>query len=96
MLTIVCRGGKLAIKATGTVFEPIVKDATVEVEVKFGPIRLLRTTADFCEQTAQVDLECPIEKGVLTLTKEVDIPNEVPPVCSNFKRNNTSGGTKGC
>lgn len=71
-------GAKLSIKATGTVYEPIVDGATVEVEVKYGPIRLLRTTADFCEQTSQVDLECPIEKGVLSLTKEVDIPNEVP------------------
>jgi hypothetical protein len=43
-------------------------------------IRLISTTADLCEQIGNVDLKCPIEKGVLSITKAVDIPKEVPPV----------------
>jgi hypothetical protein len=27
-----------------------------------------------------VDLECPIEKGKISITKEVELPKEIPPV----------------
>jgi hypothetical protein len=30
--------------------------------------------------TQQIDMECPVKKGVLTIKKEVDIPKQV--VCS--------------
>lgn len=49
--------------------------------MKYGLIRLVNTRADLCEQVGNVDLECPIEKGVLSITKAVEIPKEVPPVC---------------
>jgi hypothetical protein len=52
--------------------------------VKYGLITLLRTKADLCDQINNVDLECPIKKGKLTITKTVDIPNEVPPVSLAF------------
>ncbi|KAI0490179.1 phosphatidylinositol transfer protein [Xylaria cf. heliscus] len=72
-------GAKLTIHATGTVFKTIEKDAYVKLVVKYGLIRLISTTADLCEQVENVDLKCPIEKGVLSITKSVDIPKEVPP-----------------
>ncbi|KAF3062479.1 Phosphatidylglycerol/phosphatidylinositol transfer protein [Daldinia childiae] len=72
-------GAELVIRATGTVFERIEKGAYVDIVVKYGLIRLLATRADLCEQIGNVDLECPIEKGVLSITKSVDIPKEVPP-----------------
>jgi len=72
-------GAKLTIHATGTVFEPIEEGAEVNLIVKYGLIRLVKTTADLCEQIKEVDLECPIKKGVLSITKEVEIPKEVPP-----------------
>ncbi|KAI1105837.1 phosphatidylinositol/phosphatidylglycerol transfer protein [Jackrogersella minutella] len=72
-------GAELVIRATGTVFEPITDGATVNLVVKYGLIRLISTTASLCEQIENVDLECPIEKGVLSITKSVDIPKEVPP-----------------
>lgn len=74
-------GAELVIRATGTVFERIEEGAYVDIVVKYGLIRLLATRADLCEQIGNVDLECPIEKGVLSITKSVDIPKEVPPVC---------------
>lgn len=43
-------------------------------------IRLVKTEADLCEQIKNVDLECPIEKGIISLTKAVDLPKEIPPV----------------
>jgi len=75
-----CRGAELVIRASGTVFEPIEDGAYVKLVVKYGLIRLISTTADLCEQIDNVDLKCPIEKGVLSITKSVDIPKEVPPV----------------
>ncbi|KAI1768801.1 phosphatidylinositol/phosphatidylglycerol transfer protein [Hypoxylon sp. FL1150] len=72
-------GAELVIRATGTVFEPITDGAYVNLVVKYGLIRLISTQADLCEQIGNVDLECPIEKGVLSITKAVEIPKEVPP-----------------
>ncbi|KAI2624271.1 ML domain-containing protein [Hypoxylon sp. NC1633] len=72
-------GADLVIRATGTVFETITEGATVHLIVKYGLIRLINTTADLCEQIKNVDLECPIEKGILSITKSVEIPKEVPP-----------------
>ncbi|KAI0899675.1 phosphatidylinositol/phosphatidylglycerol transfer protein [Annulohypoxylon nitens] len=72
-------GSELVIEATGTVYEPITEGATVNLVVKYGLIRLISTTASLCEQIENVDLKCPIEKGVLSITKSVEIPKEVPP-----------------
>ncbi|KAI4870008.1 phosphatidylinositol/phosphatidylglycerol transfer protein [Hypoxylon rubiginosum] len=72
-------GAELVIRATGTVFETITTGAIVNLVVKYGLIRLISTQADLCEQIGNVDLECPIEKGVLSITKAVEIPKEVPP-----------------
>ncbi|KAI1358647.1 phosphatidylinositol transfer protein [Xylaria arbuscula] len=72
-------GAALVIRATGTVFETIEQGAYVKLVVKYGLIRLISTTADLCEQVENVDMKCPIEKGVLSITKAVEIPKEVPP-----------------
>lgn len=76
-----CSGSKLEIKATGTVLEPIEDGAYINLVVKYGLIRLINQKADLCEQTEKADLKCPIQKGHLSVTKSVDIPREVPPVC---------------
>lgn len=74
------RGASLVIRATGTVYERIEEGAYVKLVVKYGLIRLISTTVDLCEQVENVDMKCPIEKGVLSITKAVEIPKEVPPV----------------
>lgn len=60
--------------------ETIEEGAYVVLQVKYGLIRLVNTKADLCEQISNVELECPIEKGKLSILKDVDIPREVPPV----------------
>ncbi|KAL2147787.1 hypothetical protein VTI28DRAFT_5559 [Corynascus sepedonium] len=72
-------GTTLVIEATGTVKETILDGAYVDLEVKYGYIRLLRTKADLCKEIKNVDLECPIEKGKISITKDVDLPKEIPP-----------------
>ncbi len=68
------------IEAKGTVKKTIEKDAYVQLQVKYGYIRLVNMKADLCDQIANVDVECPIEEGVLTITKSIALPNEIPPV----------------
>jgi len=73
-------GKTLKIEATGTVKETIQEGAYVNLQVKYGYIRLINTQADLCKEIKNVDLECPIEKGKISIIKEVELPKEIPPV----------------
>lgn len=64
--------------------EKIGGDAYVLLTVKYGLIRLISTKASLCEQVENVDLKCPLEEGKVEVTKSVDIPAEIPPVCLPF------------
>lgn len=81
-------GQSLVIKAVGTVHETIEDGAYINLEVKYGLIKLIHTTVDLCDQIKNVDLDCPIEKGVMTLAKAVDLPNRIPPVSAHLGRPN--------
>jgi len=72
-------GQKLTIKAKGKLHERVEKGASVLLQVKYGLIRLINQEADLCDQLTNVDLECPLEKGEMILTKEVDLPAQIPP-----------------
>ncbi|CAH2355417.1 phosphatidylglycerol/phosphatidylinositol transfer protein [[Candida] railenensis] len=73
------RGANLTFIAEGYLNEDVAEGAYVDVDVRYGYIRLIHQTFDLCEEISKVDLECPIKKGKQTITKEVEIPNEVPP-----------------
>ncbi|CAI7568516.1 unnamed protein product [Penicillium pancosmium] len=72
-------GATLTITASGVLSETIEEGATVALVVKWGLITLISQTVDLCEQIKEVDLECPLEKGPMTLTKDVKLPNAIPP-----------------
>ncbi|KAG5984517.1 hypothetical protein E4U55_004413 [Claviceps digitariae] len=72
-------GKQLVINAEGTVKKTIEKGAYINLTVKYGLIRLLKTTADLCEQMGEVDLKCPVEPGERVITKAVELPKEIPP-----------------
>ncbi|RDW90818.1 ML domain-containing protein [Aspergillus mulundensis] len=74
-------GTTLVINAKGNLHQKIEKGAYVVLEVKYGLITLLRQTADLCEQLVNVDLQCPLEEGEMVLTKQVDLPKQIPSVC---------------
>jgi len=74
-------GKQLVIKANGIVKKAIEKGAYIDLTVKYGLIRLLTTKADLCEQMGEVDLKCPLEPGERIITKTVELPKEIPPVC---------------
>ena len=70
----------MTIKASGTFSEEVEKGAYVNLQVKYGLIRLINQKADLCDQIKNVDLECPLKKGETEITKDVDLPKEIPPV----------------
>ncbi|KAK0746649.1 ML domain-containing protein [Schizothecium vesticola] len=72
-------GANLTIEASGTVKQTIEEGAYVKLVVKYGFIKLLDQTVDLCEQIKNVDLECPIEKGKISITKDIELPKEIPP-----------------
>ncbi|RHZ55070.1 ML domain-containing protein [Aspergillus thermomutatus] len=72
-------GQTLTINAKGNLKDRVEEGAYVALEVKYGLITLIKQTADLCEQIKNVDLECPLEKGEMTLTKQVDLPSHIPP-----------------
>lgn len=77
-----CRhsGQKLSIKADGVFKEKIEEGAKVHLTVKYGLITLINQESDLCEAIGNVDLTCPLEKGEMEMTKDVDIPQQIPPV----------------
>jgi len=72
-------GQKLTISGNGTFSKDIEPGATVFLQVKYGLITLIKQEADLCDNLPKIDITCPLEKGLFTIKKEVDIPKQVPP-----------------
>lgn len=51
----------------------------MHLQVKYGLITIIKQTADLCNTVKEVDLECPIKKGDTALTKNVELPKQIPP-----------------
>ncbi|CAD0114548.1 unnamed protein product [Aureobasidium uvarum] len=66
-------------KASGVLSQDVEEGAKVHLQVKYGLIRIINQEADLCENLKNVDLECPLKKGPMELTKDVDLPKEIPP-----------------
>ncbi|CUM52408.1 Phosphatidylglycerol/phosphatidylinositol transfer protein [Debaryomyces fabryi] len=73
------RGQNLTFVAKGVLSQDIEEGAYVEVDVRYGFIKLLHQTFDLCEEITKIDMECPISKGQQVIEKRVEIPAEVPP-----------------
>ncbi|OBA24390.1 hypothetical protein METBIDRAFT_38216 [Metschnikowia bicuspidata var. bicuspidata NRRL YB-4993] len=73
------KGENLTFSAVGFLTEDIEEGAYVDVDVRYGFIKLIHQTFDLCEEVKNVDLECPIKKGENIISKLVEIPAEVPP-----------------
>lgn len=70
----------MTIKATGKFNEVVEEGSKMHLQVKYGLITLINQDADLCETIQKADLSCPLEKGEMSLTKDVDLPKEIPPV----------------
>lgn len=67
----------MTITANGTFSKDIEPGATVFLQVKYGLITLIKQEADLCDNLPKIDITCPLKEGVLSLQKEVDIPQQV-------------------
>ncbi|KAI4135366.1 MAG: hypothetical protein LQ347_000732 [Umbilicaria vellea] len=72
-------GNTLSIEAVGLFSQDIEKGAYINLSVKYGLITLIRQTADLCEQLKNVDQDCPVKKGETKITKDVELPKQIPP-----------------
>lgn len=90
-LLIDCSGEKLSIKASGDFKEEVGEGSKMHLQVKYGLITLINQERDACDTIEQADLECPLKKGELSLTKDVDLPREIPPV-----RTPVAHGSRAC
>ncbi|KAJ4319713.1 Phosphatidylglycerol/phosphatidylinositol transfer protein [Neodidymelliopsis sp. IMI 364377] len=72
-------GEKLSIKASGDFKEQVGQGSKMHLQVKYGLITLINQERDACDTIEQADLKCPLKKGELSLTKDVDLPREIPP-----------------
>jgi ML domain len=73
-------GQNLTIDAVGLLKTDIKEGSYANFEVKYGFVKLVSGTADLCEKAAEVDLECPVEKGKVHIQKVVQLPSAIPPV----------------
>ncbi|CEP23920.1 unnamed protein product [Cyberlindnera jadinii] len=73
------RGANLTVAAVGHLHELVEEGAYVDVDVRYGYIKLISQTYDLCDEVGEVDLKCPLKPGEYKLSKTVEIPNEVPP-----------------
>ena len=85
-----CSGKTLTIEATGNFTEKVEQGAYLELVVKYGLIQLIHQKADLCKQMKDaVDEECPLI-GEKTITKDVNLPKQIPPVSDSLPRNAAS------
>jgi ML domain-containing protein len=40
----------------------------------------VKQTVDLCDQVKNVNMTCPIDEGDVLITKDVDLPKQIPPV----------------
>ncbi|KAF2877584.1 phosphatidylglycerol/phosphatidylinositol transfer protein precursor [Massariosphaeria phaeospora] len=72
-------GKTLTIKASGNLKEEIGEGSKIHLQVKYGLITLINQDADLCDTVKKADLECPLKKGDMSLSKDVDLPSQIPP-----------------
>jgi hypothetical protein len=72
------RGKKLTVEASGTLSKDVEAGAKLHLTVKYNSIIILREETDLCDQLPNVGLSCPLKKGPLDVTKEVEITSQVP------------------
>ena len=51
----------------------------IHLQVKYGLITLINQNAKLCDYVDNVDLSCPVKEGSMDLSKDVDLPNQIPP-----------------
>jgi hypothetical protein len=79
-------GKPLEVKLTGTVTDIIDEGAYMDIVVKLGRIKILKTTFDICEtfRDYNTTIQCPVKPGSYEVTHTADLPREIPQVCKDI------------
>ena len=72
------RGKNLTIEAKGTLSKDVGAGTKLFLTVKYNSVSILKQEADLCDLLPNVNLSCPIKKGVLSIKDEVEITSQVP------------------
>lgn len=72
------------VDASGILSKDIEEGAYVNLEVKYGPITIVKDTIDLCKQVKSADKECPLRKGPITVKKEFSMPEQIPNVSITY------------
>ncbi|PHH66813.1 hypothetical protein CDD81_5945 [Ophiocordyceps australis] len=73
-------GQNLTISASGTVKEVIETGAYVHLSLKYNKfIPIPINNQGLCENIGQVGLQCPLEPGKMTISKEFALEKQIPP-----------------
>jgi len=73
------KGDNLTFEFQGFLKEEVGEGSIVELSVKYGAIKLLNKKYDLCELAPQIDKECPLQAGEITIQKTVQLPDDIPP-----------------
>jgi len=79
-------GQTLSITAKGNFKKEVEEGSKMHLTVRYNNlITLINQDADTCETVKKADLECPLKKGEMKLTKDVELPQQIPPGKYNVK-----------
>ncbi|KLO08057.1 hypothetical protein SCHPADRAFT_859434 [Schizopora paradoxa] len=75
------KGQELNVTVSGIVRTVIEDDAYALVKVKMGFIEVLNKEYDVCKEArdSDSDVQCPVEKGVYSITQTAMLPSFIPP-----------------
>lgn len=71
------KGQDLEIDFKGFLSETVPNGTVVEIQVKYGVVKLIQKKFDFCDKIQEMDESCPIPEGELTFNKVVALPKEI-------------------
>ncbi|KAI8080019.1 ML domain-containing protein [Halteromyces radiatus] len=72
------KGQNLHIDFKGYLKETVEDGAYLYLTVKWGVVQLVKKELDLCEESGKIDEDCPIEKGPVSIVKDVELPKTIP------------------
>jgi hypothetical protein len=71
------RGENLHIDFKGKLKETVYDGAYVRLTVKYRYVQLIKKVFDLCDEIQKIDEKCPLEKGDLLISKDVQLPKAI-------------------
>ncbi|KAI8339721.1 ML domain-containing protein [Chlamydoabsidia padenii] len=72
------KGKNLHIDFKGSLKETVEDGAYINIVVKYGLVQLLKKSFDLCEEIQKIDKACPLKKGPIEISRDVELPKAIP------------------